>query len=164
MSEHDLVVSQGRAQYLSRHFACTLGLGGTTDNKHEGDGATPSGNHLITGCLYRSDRLDAPNKWAKPIQPEDFWSNDSADPNYNRLVHAPHTFSHEELHRADHLYDLILLTDWNRPDAIANKGSAIFIHRWRKPGHPTAGCVAFAPDDLVWIASRASLGTRVIIS
>ena len=163
MSDNDLLVTPDRAQFLGRTFPCTIGRGGITHDKREGDGATPSGILQITDCLYRPDRMEPPNDWAELIQPSDFWSDDSTDPDYNTLVRAPHAFSHEELHRADHLYDLILLTDWNWPDAIAKKGSAIFIHRWRKPGHPTEGCIAFAPDDLGWIAAKVSPGTRVIV-
>ena len=37
------------------------------------------------------------------------------------------------------MYDLILLTDWNWPHADPGRGSAIFIHQWRRPGaDPTA--------------------------
>ncbi|MEE9387126.1 MAG: L,D-transpeptidase family protein [Paracoccaceae bacterium] len=164
MSRNDLVVTPSGARYRGRMFPCTIGRGGITTNKHEGDGATPSGVHRVTGCLYRPDRMAAPNSWAAPLRPGDCWSDDSADPDYNQLVRAPHGFSHEKLRRADPLYDLILLTDWNWPDADAGKGSAIFIHQWRKPGHPTAGCVAFAPEKLRWIAAQVSPGTRVLVA
>jgi len=55
------------------------------------------------------------------------------------------------------------LTDWNWPNAEKGRGSAIFIHRWRKPGHPTEGCIAFRPRDLVWIAQRVTDQTRLIV-
>ena len=60
-------------------------------------------------------------------------------------------------------HDLVLLTDWNWPKATPGKGSAIFLHRWRRPGYPTAGCVAFAPHHLRWIAERITPGTRLIV-
>ncbi|PKP67891.1 MAG: hypothetical protein CVT83_07680, partial [Alphaproteobacteria bacterium HGW-Alphaproteobacteria-5] len=63
----------------------------------------------------------------------------------------------------DPLYDLILPLDWNWPEARPGKGSAIFIHQWRRPGHPTAGCLAFARRDLLFIARHAAPGSRVII-
>ncbi|TMV57367.1 hypothetical protein FGG78_37230, partial [Thioclava sp. BHET1] len=68
---------------------------------------------------------------------------------------------HEVLRRADPLYDLILVTDWNRAPARPGKGSAIFIHRWRRPRYPTAGCLAFAPQDLLWLAHRLAPGMTV---
>jgi L,D-peptidoglycan transpeptidase YkuD (ErfK/YbiS/YcfS/YnhG family) len=119
----------------------------------------------IVGMLYRPDRLigAALPLWAEPILPGDLWSDDPGDAFYNHAVRAPYRFSHEAMRRADPMYDLVLVTDWNYPDAAAGKGSAIFLHRWRRPRHPTAGCVAFAPGDLAWIAARVDLGTRVII-
>lgn len=132
-------------------------------DKREGDGGTPVGVHRIVGMLYRPDRMTRPAAWARAIGPGDLWSDDPADPDYNHLVRAPHRFSHEALRRADPLYDLVLVTNWNYPDATPGKGSAIFVHAWRRPSYPTAGCVAFAPLDLRWIAARIRLGTRLIL-
>ena len=105
-----------------------------------------------------------PTNWAKPIGPGDLWSDDVDDPAYNTQVQTPHRFSHEHLRRADPLYDLILLTDWNWPDAKPGSGSAIFIHQWRRPGFPTEGCVAFRRDHLRWVSRRLRQGDRLIVS
>jgi L,D-peptidoglycan transpeptidase YkuD (ErfK/YbiS/YcfS/YnhG family) len=78
-------------------------------------------------------------------------------------VRAPYGGSHERLRRADPLYDLVIVTDWNWPEAEAGKGSAIFLHQWRRGGYPTEGCVAFARADLHWIAARIEIGTRLIV-
>jgi L,D-peptidoglycan transpeptidase YkuD (ErfK/YbiS/YcfS/YnhG family) len=165
MTRHDLVVTRQSAQFLGRRFPVALGRGGVVPPgaKREGDGATPAGVHRIVGCLWRADRLARPCDWAVPIGPRDLWSEDVADPDYNHLVCAPHRASHELLRRADPLYDLILVTDWNWPDAVPGRGSAIFVHQWRRPRHPTAGCVAFRRDHLLWIAARVGPGTRLII-
>ena len=141
----------------------SIGKGGISRHKKEGDGASPVGVLHIVGILYRADRMPKPSSWAKPIGPRDLWSDDLADPHYNQLVSAPHEFSHEMLQRADPLYDLVLITDWNYPDAIAGMGSAIFIHQWRKPRHSTEGCIAYDRSDLRWIASRIDIGTQVVI-
>jgi L,D-peptidoglycan transpeptidase YkuD (ErfK/YbiS/YcfS/YnhG family) len=61
------------------------------------------------------------------------------------------------------MYDLILITDWNWPAAVPGRGSAIFLHRWRRPGTPTDGCVALAAPDLLWIAQRLRPQSRLII-
>ncbi|MFM7444739.1 MAG: L,D-transpeptidase, partial [Tabrizicola sp.] len=129
----------------------------------EGDGCTPAGVHGIIGCLYRPDRMSRPVDWALPISPSDLWSDDVKDPDYNLMVRAPHGFSHERLRRADPMYDLVILTGWNWPQAEAGRGSAIFIHQWRKPGAPTAGCVALSRRDLHWIAPRIRHQTRLIV-
>lgn len=165
MTPADLVVTPTGCRFLGRRFACTLGRGGVVDadRKREGDGATPRGVHRIVGMLYRPDRIAPPVDWAVPILPGDLWSDGVDDPDYNHMVRAPHPFSHEALRRADPLYDLVLITDWNWPHAKAGRGSAIFLHRWRRPGYPTAGCVAFAPQDLLWIACRLRPETRLIV-
>ncbi|MCV6586506.1 MAG: L,D-transpeptidase family protein [Marinibacterium sp.] len=164
MTPQDLVLTPGGVRFRGRVFPCTIGKGGVRRDKREGDGATPRGQHRITGLLYRPDRMARPADWAVPIGPRDLWSDDSRDPDYNRQVRAPHGFSHESLRRADPLYDLVLLTDWNWPDARPGRGSAIFLHQWRRPGYPTEGCIAFRRDHLRWIVQRLRPGTRLIVS
>ncbi len=163
MTPADLVLTPRGVRFRGRAFPCAIGKGGRSTAKREGDGATPVGVHRIVGMLYRADRISAPASWAIPIGPQDLWSDDSQDSRYNQLVTAPYKFSHERLRRADPLYDLVLLTDWNWPNAVPGKGSAIFLHQWRRPGYPTEGCVAFRRDHLRWIAERITPGTRLII-
>lgn len=163
MTSLDLVLSPKGLRFMGRLFPCTIGRGGLTSRKREGDGATPRGTHGLIGLLYRPDRLAQPTDWALPIRPGDLWSDASDDPEYNLMVRAPYSPSHERLRRADRLYDLIILTDWNWPQAQPGHGSAIFIHRWRAPGHPTAGCIGLRPRDLRWIAPRIRHRTRLIV-
>lgn len=165
MSVKDLVLTPTGLLFAGRRFACTIGRGGLTDHKREGDGATPIGTHRITGMFYRPDRLRGAHlpAWAQPIGLRDLWSDDVADPAYNHLVRAPHPFRHEAMRRADPLYDLVMITDWNWPDAVPGRGSAIFLHQWRRVGYPTAGCIAFDPADLRWIAARVELDARLVV-
>ena len=162
-SPADLVLTPRGVRFMGRVLPCTIGKGGLSAGKREGDGATPVGIHRIAGMLYRPDRLLRPASWARPIGPGDLWSDDMEDAQYNHLVRAPYGCSHERLRRADPLYDLILITDWNWPDATPGRGSAIFIHQWRRPGFPTEGCIAFSRADLHWLATKARPGTRVIV-
>ena len=163
MKPSDLVVGRWGARFMGRRFACTIGRGGVRADKREGDGATPVGTHRFIGMLYRPDRMTRPADWALPIGPLDGWSDDPKDDDYNIMIRLPHAFGHEKLRRPDPIYDLILLTDWNWPDARAGRGSAIFVHQWRRPHAPTAGCVAFARQDLLWIAQRIQHQSRLII-
>lgn len=165
MKPSDLVVTRWQARFMGRTFPVSIGRGGIVPaaKKREGDGATPAGTHIFTGMLYRPDRTAAPADWALPFGPSDLWSDDPNDYDYNLHVRAPHPHSHERLTRPDPMYDLILLTDWNWPQAVPGRGSAIFVHAWRKPRHPTAGCVAFHPADLRWIAARIRHETRLIV-
>ncbi|MCG7495150.1 L,D-transpeptidase family protein [Thalassobius sp. Cn5-15] len=163
MTSQDLVLTPRGVRFLGRYYPCSIGKGGLCVNKREGDGATPVGTHRIVGMLYRADRVAAPNKWAVPIGPNDLWSDDSGDESYNLKVRAPYGFSHERLRRADPLYDVVWLTDWNYPYATAGQGSAIFLHQWRRPHYPTEGCIAFRRDHLLSLSRRIAFGTKVIV-
>ncbi len=158
-----MVLTPRGVRFLGRVFPCAIGKGGLTPTKREGDGATPVGIHHIVGMLYRADRMPRPAHWARPIGPRDLWSDDVKDDDYNHLVRMPHDFSHEKLRRPDPLYDLILITDWNYPNSKPGRGSAIFVHQWRRPCFPTEGCIAFRRDHLHWIAQQITPGTRLII-
>lgn len=159
----DLVVTPTGVRFMGRRFPCTLGRGGITVAKREGDGATPAGVHGIVGLLYRPDRLARPADWAVPIRPRDLWCDDPGHGDYNLMVRAPFAASAERLFRPDPLYDVVLITEWNWPRAARGAGSAIFVHRWRGPGRPTAGCLALAPRDLLWIVRRVRYGTRLVV-
>lgn len=165
MNPLDMVLTPTGLRFQGRRFACTIGRGGVVaaERKREGDGGTPTGTHRIVGMLYRPDRMARPTEWALPIGPSDLWSDDVRDPDYNLMVRAPHGFSHERLRRADPQYDLVLITDWNWPYSVPGRGSAIFLHRWRRPCAPTAGCVALAPQHLLWIAQRLRPQSRLIV-
>ncbi|RYH04070.1 hypothetical protein EU805_01475 [Salipiger sp. IMCC34102] len=160
----DLVLTPTHLRFAGLRFPCTIGRGGLTSTKREGDGATPRGVHAIVGAYYRPDRMTRPVAWAQPIGPRDLWSDDPRDPAYNTHVTAPHPFGHESLRRADPMYDLVLVADWNWPDAVPGKGSAIFIHQWRGPGRPTAGCVALRRDHLRAITARLKTYSRLVIA
>ena len=163
---HDIVVAASGARFCGRNLPCSIGRGGIVADKREGDGATPAGVFRLLGAHYRPDRMTAPGViGARPILRRDIWSDDPLDPVYNLFVRnaSKYAFSHERLRRADRLYDLVIPTDYNWPDALPGKGSAIFLHAWRNPRHPTEGCIAFAPDDLHWLASRIDPRTRLIV-
>ena len=163
MRPADLVVTPTGLRFRGRRLPCVVGRGGVRADKRESDGATPAGIHRIVGMLYRPDRIAPPVAWAVPIRPGDLWSDDPRDPDYNLMVRAPHGFGAERLRRGDRLYDLVLLTDWNWPRALGGRGSAIFVHRWRGPARPTEGCVALRPADLVWLARRVEVGSRLVV-
>lgn len=160
----DLRLTARGLAFAGRVMPCTLGRGGVVTGaaKREGDGATPAGIHRITAVLYRPDRVPQPCRWAVPIGPQDRWCDASGHAAYNQLVRSPLIASHERMRRADPLYDLVLVTDWNR-DGSPGRGSAIFIHQWRRPGYPTAGCIALARQDLRWLAARLRPGARLIV-
>jgi L,D-peptidoglycan transpeptidase YkuD (ErfK/YbiS/YcfS/YnhG family) len=159
MSLNDMILTPTGLRYRGRRYPCSIGRGGLSAAKREGDGATPVGEHRIVMTLYRPDRIPSPAPWAQPILPGDLWSDASDDPEYNNWVRAPYAPSHETLRRADRLYDLVLVTDWNWPDAVPGAGSCIFIHQWRRPGFPTEGCLALKRAHLFRLAGEITPGT-----
>ncbi|MEP2029601.1 MAG: L,D-transpeptidase family protein [Paracoccaceae bacterium] len=163
MTTHDMVLTGFGLRFQGTTYPCSVGKGGITRDKKEGDGATPSGIHRVVGILYRPDRMSQPTEWAVPIRVGDLWSDDPSAPDYNNMVRSPYLFSHERLFRADPLYDLVILTDWNWPVATPRRGSAIFIHQWRRPRFPTEGCLALGRTHLQQIARVITPETRLII-
>lgn len=160
-----MVVTRWGAQFLGRRFPVAIGRGGMTQNKQEGDGATPVGVWRLMGGGYRADRGKKPGFSAPlhAISPRDLWCDAPGHPDYNHHTRAPFQSSHERLARADRLYDIFLISDWNWPDADPGKGSAIFVHFWRGARIPTAGCLAFRPDHLRWIMARWTARSRIIV-
>ena len=159
----DITVSKWGIRFAGRFFPACIGKSGITVSKSEGDGATPAGVHKLIGVLYRPDRVMKPCDWAVQIKPNDIWSDDTRDPDYNMLNCLPHKYSHERLFRSDPLFDIIILTDWNWPYPVKGRGSAIFIHAWRKPRHPTEGCIGLSSQNLLWIIRRIKPVSKLIV-
>lgn len=163
----DLLVSPlGQARLGDEVFSCLLGRSGVRVDKREGDGATPAGAYPLRRVLYRADKLPNPPATALPlaaIRPDDGWCDDPGHPLYNQPVKLPFSSSHEEMWRADGLYDLVAVLGYNDDPVLAGKGSAIFLHVARADGGPTAGCLAFALGDLLRILERLGPDSRVII-
>jgi len=161
----DLVVSRHGCRFRGRVFPCAIGRGGIRADKREGDGASPAGTFHIATLHYRADRVAgrALPRRARPIRPRDGWCDDPGHADYNCPVRLPHPAGHERLHRPDRLYDILLTTDHNRPNPVPGRGSAIFLHLWRAPRHPTAGCVAFRRADLLWIVARLTPRSRLVL-
>ena len=93
----------GRLTFGDLAMDCTIGRGGAcaAADKREGDGCTPIGTWPIRGVLLRPGKVDAagirlPWRW---VRAGDGWSDDGADPAYNRPVRLPRAFSAESLTR-----------------------------------------------------------------
>lgn len=159
-SIHDLTITRWGALFQGRRFCCAVGRNGIGEKRGEGDMITPRGSFRLTEVYARPDRVRLPG--AQPIGLRQAWCDDPSDPRYNHLILADGP-GEEKLRRADRLYDVIGVIDYNMGPVVAGKGSAIFLHAWRKPRHPTAGCVAFALPDLIWILSRWNGGMVRIV-
>ena len=126
---------------------CALGPAGVTHAKREGDHATPAGEFRLLGGFFRADQV-LRNAWPspmRPIRPNDGWCDDPGSAAYNRHVTLPSAWGHEKLWRADRLYDLVIVLDYNIRPCRKHRGSAIFLHCARPDFAPTEGCVALRP-------------------
>jgi L,D-peptidoglycan transpeptidase YkuD (ErfK/YbiS/YcfS/YnhG family) len=137
-------------------FPCALGRAGIHVRKREGDGATPAGVWPLACVLYRPDRVWRPRTLlpTRPLRHDDGWCDAPADRNYNRLVKHPYPASAERLWRADSLYDVLVVLDYNASPRVRAKGSAIFMHVARSDWAPTEGCIALAREHLVRLLER----------
>lgn len=127
-------------------FPCALGRGGISAAKREGDGATPLAAMRILYGYVRRDH-GTPGATRLPmaaIRGDLGWCDAPDDRNYNRPVRLPYGAGHETMRRADALYDLCLVLDWNVRPRRRGRGSAIFFHLARPGFPPTEGCVAVA--------------------
>ena len=93
-----------------------------------------------------------------PLGPRDGWCDDPGHSLYNRPLRLPHEARHEELWRADRVYDLIVILGHNDAPVVPGLGSAVFLHVAQPDYAPTAGCVAVAAGDLLTIL--AGVGSR----
>ncbi|MEM7505850.1 MAG: L,D-transpeptidase family protein [Pseudomonadota bacterium] len=143
---------------------CAVGRGGIRSDKREGDGVTPVGVYHLRWVYWRADRLRRPitNLAADVLGPQQGWAETPGDPCYNRPICHPHPFPADCMARGDGLYDICAVTDQNAA-CVPGAGSAIFVHIWRKPRHPTAGCVAFRRSDAEWILARWQPSSRLVI-
>lgn len=136
-------------------WPCAIGRGGVSDDKREGDGATPVGRFPLRKLYYRPDKGLVPRCGLPlvPILPALGWCDAPLAAAYNRAVLLPWHASAERLWRADSLYDLIVPLGHNDRPAVAGRGSAIFLHVARPGLTGTEGCIALRKDDLLDLLS-----------
>lgn len=150
----------------SRTYRCALGHSGVTEDKTEGDGATPAGRFALRRVLYRADRLAPPETRLPvlPVEQDQGWCDDPAEPLYNQPVRLPFSGGHEILWRDDGLYDVIVVLGHNDSPPVPGKGSAIFMHVARPDYGPTEGCVALELGDLLEVLARCGPGDAIRIN
>ena len=145
---------------------CALGRAGTSIFKREGDGATPVAGMALLSCYVRSGRLPGVRPVLPTIRsrPDSGWCDAPTHPAYNRPVRLPFPASCETLQRADRLYDLVVVLDWNITRRGRGRGSAIFLHIARQGFAPTEGCVAVSPTDMRRLVPFLRKGVRLTVS
>jgi L,D-peptidoglycan transpeptidase YkuD (ErfK/YbiS/YcfS/YnhG family) len=79
-------------------------------------------------------------------------------------VRLPYAGRHEDLWRADALYDVVVVIGHNDAPVVAGMGSAIFLHLASADYRPTQGCVALARQDLLEVLAGAGPDTLLEIA
>lgn len=135
---------------MNERMPASIGAGGVTLHKVEGDHATPVGLLPLRRVFYRADRVAAPvcHLPVEPLSPHDGWCDDPADADYNQYVMLPHAGRHERLWRDDHVYDIVVVLGYNDSLPVPGRGSAIFFHLPPAGGGPTEGCIAVPEAEL----------------
>ena len=112
---------------------------------------------------YRPDRVRRPQTTlrAEPLRVGIGWCDAPNDRNYNREVILPYAASAETLWRDDHLYDVIVVLDYNLMPRSRGRGSAIFLHVARLSLSPTEGCIAIKREHLLRLLQVLSRGAAV---
>ena len=145
-----IINKSGRLKYKDLIFKCAIGKAGIGGKEKEGDKITPKGVYKIVNIYHRKDRIKKLSSKFKLIEiTKDMgWCDDPKSKKYNQLIKLPTNYSHEKLYRNDHIYDLLLVLNYNMKPIIKNKGSAIFIHVTKKNYQATQGCVALKKKTL----------------
>jgi L,D-peptidoglycan transpeptidase YkuD (ErfK/YbiS/YcfS/YnhG family) len=157
--------TRGVLQAGSVAIPCVLGRSGLLRRKREGDGATPIGAFLLSNGLWRAERSPRP-LWTRPLRPISRafgWCDDPTDANYNRPIRLPFRSSCETLQRADRLYDILIVLDYNIAPRRRSAGSGIFLHVATNDFAPTQGCVAVKATDLRRLLPRLAPRARLKI-
>ena len=160
-----IINHSGYLKYKNYKFRCAIGKAGVGKKKFEGDGVTPKGTYKIIQIYYRKDRIKKTKSKMKivEINKNMGWCDDSKSKKYNQLIKLPSKYGYEKFYRADNLYDLILVLNYNIKPIIKNKGSAIFIHLAKRNYSATKGCIGLSKRNLLKILSIINKNTKIKI-
>ena len=129
-------------------FSAVVGKNGIAaiGKKKEGDLKTPEGLYPI-GEAFGTQPLALKMDY-KYITADDKFIDDINNRRYNTWVSGPTDAKTYELMLIEpYTYGAVI--NYNMNPTIAGKGSAIFIHLWRSPNSPTAGCIALEKKHLL---------------
>ena len=126
--------------------------------KKEGDGKAPAGIFSL-GCAFGYAPEPPPGVKIPYRQTtvSDYFVDDVSSPDYNRWIHLPGEItlakdrwkSFEKMRRDDLLYEFGAVINHNTTPTEPGAGSAIFLHVWKAPGSPTAGCTAMSRENMI---------------
>lgn len=138
--------------------------------KVEGDGKSPAGAFALERAFGVAERLpdgahDFP--YAQTLATS-YCVEDTRSDHYNEIVdsnevHRSTWEKWSELKRRDGLFDRALVVSHNHPDPTRGAGSCVFVHIWRAPKVPTAGCTAMPRDAIETILGWLDSSKRPVL-
>lgn len=130
---------------------CSVGCGGFSVDKCEGDGVMLIGLYCIVGVLYCFDCVVWFSFWVWLILLGDLWCDVLGYVVYNYVVCVFFVVSYEVMWWFDLLYDIVLLIDWNWFEGLVDCGLVIFLYQWCRLGFLMVGCIVMVWCDLIWL-------------
>lgn len=137
--------------------------------KKEGDGRAPSGVFSLPRAFIGPNESAgaSPHFPVHQVTAQTVCVDGVASKHYNQLFEestvAKDWDSEERMLRPDGLYRYGLFVDHNAPSVQPGAGSCIFLHLWRSPGAPTAGCTAMAEPDMLAVLGWLDAAKKPIL-
>jgi L,D-peptidoglycan transpeptidase YkuD (ErfK/YbiS/YcfS/YnhG family) len=125
--------------------------------KREGDGKAPAGVFELSrafGYAAPQQEIQGVKLPYLHLTADLVGVDDAKSKYYNQIVRPDEVPSKdwdsaETMRRDDGLYEWGVAVNHNTSPALPGAGSCIFLHVWRGPGKPTAGCTAMSKEDMV---------------
>jgi len=116
--------------------------------KYEGDKKAPIGIFKLSS-IFGYEKIENFNMNYLHASKKLICVDDSSSKNYNKIINMPakKPKSFEYMKREDSQYELGVVVEHNK-EAIAKRGSCIFIHVEKDKNAPTAGCTSMRLEDL----------------
>jgi L,D-peptidoglycan transpeptidase YkuD (ErfK/YbiS/YcfS/YnhG family) len=123
--------------------------------KREGDGRSPAGVFRLANAFGSAGQLPAGAHGFPYVQSRStsYCVEDTRSSHYNQIVDSalvkPSAWEQwSEMLRPDGLFDWGIVVLQNAPDTQKFAGSCVFLHIWRGPHRPTAGCTSMHEHEL----------------
>jgi L,D-peptidoglycan transpeptidase YkuD (ErfK/YbiS/YcfS/YnhG family) len=129
-----------------------VGYNGFSDQKHEGDGTTPTGAYGFGSVVYGNVADPGVHETYHRLVCGDWWDENASSSEYNTFQHVACNTTpswaagSEALWTETTAYPSFAVINYNTGPIVSGAGSAIFLHA--STGGPTSGCVSIPLSDL----------------
>lgn len=165
-ADGEWIVAQHTASVTVGRAGLAWGDSTKADHKIEGDGKAPAGIFPISSAFGYAPTADTKLEYVQATE-HLFCVDDINSEHYNRIVSDEQVekdwSSAETMILKDDRYKWGLVVDYNRPQAVPGRGSCIFLHVWKEPGYPTAGCTAMSEADMLRLLNWIEPGDNPLL-